>query len=98
HLRRVAHGEQTPPQSTSVSFWFCVRSVQDAVWQSPPAHTPELQSETFAQALPAEQVGQAVPPQSTPVSVPFFVASLQSAARQLRSRHTLLAQSLSTSQ
>src|SRR5687768_11649385 len=65
---RSGQGSQTPPQSTSVSFWFRVSSRQDAAWQTLWAQTPLTQSASVPQSRLSAQGGQSGPPQSVAVS------------------------------
>jgi hypothetical protein len=75
HLRA---GAQMPPQSTSVSAWFCTLSVQVAAWHTSLVQTPLTQSVGLEQTSPAGHLLQVLaPPQSVPLSVPFLALSLQ---------------------
>src|SRR6187402_909911 len=65
---RSGHGLQTPPQSTSVSFWLRVSSEQDAARQTFWAQTPLAQSASVPQSCSSAQGGQSAPPQSVAVS------------------------------
>jgi len=70
-------GAQIPPQSTSVSFWFLVLSLQVAAWQMLVVHTLLVQSVPAEQPLPVPHPLHMLPPQSVSVSTPFFTVSLQ---------------------
>jgi hypothetical protein len=92
---------QTPPQSTSPSFWFLITSLQVAFrhLRGGGEHERLMQSLPVLQLLSVAQRGQLVfPPQSVSLSPWFLTTSLQVAAWQTSAVHTRLAQSLFTAQ
>jgi hypothetical protein len=64
-----------PPQSTSVSVPFFVKSLHAGARHVPPEHTELWQSADTEHPPPVPQVGQEPPPQSVPVSLPFLMES-----------------------
>jgi len=96
HAFVEAQGEHEPPQSTSVSFPFLVRSAQLAGWQRPLVQTPPTQSVDTAHPF-AEAQGPQLPPQSTSVSVPSLTPSVQVGVAQICCTHaSALPQSVGT--
>jgi hypothetical protein len=95
-----AHFPQGPPQSTSDSLPFLMLSLQVAVWQTPPVHTPLVQSPADAHFWPSAhlRVAAQAPPQSVSLSVPFFTPSEQLGDAHAWPVHTPLAQSPLTAQ
>jgi hypothetical protein len=95
------HFEHDPPQSTSVSVPFLIKSVQAAAehFKFVP-QTPLVQSAPTEHVLLSAQVveqvddGAEIPPQSMSVSVPFFTESGHFAATHLPLVHTLESQSV----
>jgi hypothetical protein len=83
---------QSDPQSTSVSVWLRVLSLQVAVRQRPPVQTPLLQSIPAWHVRLVSQRGQVwlAPPQSMSVSSPFFTTSEQVGIWQREPAHTPL--------
>ena len=65
-----------PPQSTSVSPPFFVKSLQVGALHVPPEHTRLWQSVGPEHPPPLPHVGHDPPPQSVPVSLPFLIESL----------------------
>jgi hypothetical protein len=96
HSLPFAHFGQLEPQSTSVSVWFRTLSEQVAVRQSPPVHTPLLQSPPATHARFVSQRGQVplAPPQSMSVSSPFLTTSEHVGIWQREPEHTPLTQSV----
>src|SRR5262245_31640821 len=92
HFLPTAHLGQPPlpPQSTSVSAPFLIRSLQVTFWHTLLVHTPEAQSRGSAQPSPSAQAGQVAPPQSTSVSSPSLTLLLQVKAWQTLPMHTVL--------
>src|SRR5690606_31223084 len=91
----VSQPSQAPPQSTSLSFWFNVPSLQLGGWQRAgvPEHTRLLQSVSLEQSSPSAQATQSGPPQSASVSSPLRVPSPHPALWQKPAVHTPSAQS-----
>ncbi len=89
-------GQVAPPQSTSVSSPFWVRSVQLAFWQMLLRHTLLTQSPCLRHFWVWTHAGQVAPPQSTSVSSPLCALSVQLALVQVLAvgSHTLLRQSV----
>jgi hypothetical protein len=96
-LLPLAHGEQLPPQSTSLSLPSFTPSVQLAALQTLAEQSALAQSLIAAHALPTAHFGQDGPPQSTSVSPAFFTPSVQVAA-QVFARHSAPLQSASFEQ
>jgi len=93
HFFPEPHFEQlAPPQSMSLSPWFCTPSEQVAAWQMFPVQTPELQSEGTMQVAPIGHGEQFMPPQSMSLSPWFFSLSAQ-VATQTKAMQTPLLQS-----
>jgi hypothetical protein len=94
------HFGQSEPQSTSVSVWFRTPSEQVAVRQSPPVHTPLLQSPPARHVRFVSQRGQVwlAPPQSMSVSSPFLTTSEQVGIWQREPAQTPLLQSIAVPQ
>jgi hypothetical protein len=78
-IRPSAHGEQLPPQSTSVSLPLSTPSAHVGRSQKPvpTLHTAVVQSPPKLQFLPGAHFGHSGPPQSMSVSAPFFIESVQ---------------------
>jgi hypothetical protein len=75
---RVAQvAPQLPPQSSSVSFWFFVSSLQVGAAQLPSLQTPLVQSLPVLHGESSGQPAHSPPPQSTKSSAPFFNSSKQ---------------------
>jgi hypothetical protein len=75
-----------PPQSLSLSPWFCTPSLHVGIWHvfvGLPVQTRLVQSDGAPQILPLPQAGHPAPPQSVSVSVPFFTVSTHVAAWQV---------------
>jgi hypothetical protein len=95
HVLPGPHFAQDPPQSMSASLPLRTLSLQVAVWQMPPVHTPVVQSPAAPHFLPSPhfRVAAQDPPQSVSLSVPFFTPSEQLGAEQAWFVHTPLVQS-----
>lgn len=93
HAFPDAQGEQTPPQSRSVSVPFFTPSKHEGSWQMLATHTLLWQSEPAAQPFPTMHLAAHDPPQSTSVSVPFLTVSEHDAGAQRPFMHMPLWQS-----
>lgn len=98
HDLPALHLSQPPPQSTSVSFPFCMLSSHagSAHTSKMPSQYPDSQSEFAVQLLPRAHFWQRYPPQSTSASKPFLTWSVQDASSHIPPKQYLETQSAST--
>jgi hypothetical protein len=80
----------TPPQSASLSSWFCTLSVHVGAAHAPFAHTRLVQSFELWHFLALPHGPQRPPPQSVSVSDPFATPSTHVAVWHTVAVHTLL--------
>src|SRR3954465_588316 len=97
-MQRLAtkhRGQVEPPQSTSLSPWFCTLSAQLGTAQTWSSQTPLTQSLATPQTRPLSQGPQTGPPQSVSDSCPLRMTSEQGGTWHLPPRQALLPQSAS---
>lgn len=92
HFSGGSSRAQMPPQSTSVSSWFCAPSSQET--QLLLVHLLVTQSMSRAHILPLAQASHVGPPQSTSVSWPLYTASVQLGMVHLPLEHIRESQSV----
>ena len=96
--RRSADRWCAPPQSTSVSPWFLMPSVQLGGTQRPAVQTPECSRCRCGTPWRRRSGAQSAPPQSMSDSVPFRIVSVQLAATQTLAAQIRLTQSVVATQ
>jgi hypothetical protein len=91
HVRPGSHtGHRDPPQSTSLSPWFCTMSEHVAIVHVPMSQMRLAQSSFTVHTPPASHPGQIVPPQSMSVSSAFIIMSSHDVDVHVPLSHTWL--------